>query len=220
MRYTPNRRLQSETRGAASGQNIQLGFVLALGGHNNFIYDYGKGGSLNGIMAVWDSWISNFFSLTSNTSSLVLLFDERDFINARNETPSVNDYIDNILIKNMGATPVDCVLDHHRGHAHAHKHASASAIAQSNKRLHGGTRKPPHGCSNHLQLDQGYNVYYIDVASPARPEQQPFVIFAGVHRFPIPEWAKGQNEDTLFIHWRPARLGRFKTNYGYVKMTK
>lgn len=214
MGYTMNRRVQSATLEAAQDESIQLAFILALGGHNNFIYDYGPGGSLNGIMSVWDSWVANFFSRTSNTSSLVLLFDERDFLN-QNETKSVDDYIDMILIKNMGASPVDCVQDH-RGN---NKHVQLRHSTRRHHGTHSAIRKPPHGCNNRLVLDQGYLVYYIDVATPTNPDQLPFVIFAGIHRFPVPEWARGQNEDTLFIHWRPSRLGRFKTNYGYVKMT-
>ena len=215
MGYTPNRRVQSQTVSLGEEQLLQLGFILALGGHNNFIYDYGPGGSLNGIMAVWDSWVTNFFSRSSNTTSLVLLFDERDFLN-QNETRSVNEYIDSILVRNMGASPVDCVANHHRGGA------SGKILAASGARRHGRghqQRQPPRGCRNQLALDQGYFVYYLDVASPGNPEQQPFIIFAGVHSFPMPAWAQGQSEDTLFIHWRPARIGRFKTNYGYVKMT-
>jgi hypothetical protein len=51
------------------------------------------------------------------------------------------------------------------------------------------------------------------------PNQQPFIIFAGLHTFQPPAWAKGQDEETLYIHFRPRRMGRFKTTYGYVKMT-
>jgi hypothetical protein len=36
----------------------------------------------------------------------------------------------------------------------------------------------------------------------------------------MPSWAAGQDEETLYIHWRPNRLNRrYPTNYGYVKMT-
>lgn len=210
MGYTPNRRLQSQTVSLAKEGFIQLGFVLALGAHSNQYYDYGPGGSLNGIMAVWDSWVDNFFSRTSNTSSLVLLFDERDFLR-QNDTRVVAEYIDSIVVRNMGATPVDCV--------HAHRGSGGGGGGVHQRRHPSTARKAPHGCRNEVQLDQGYRVYYLDVASAASPELLPFIIFAGVHRFPAPAWAQGQDEETLFVHWRPSRIGRFKTNYGYVKMT-
>jgi len=64
-------------------EKIHTAFILALGGHSagggTGIYNYGDYGALNGLMAVWDSWIDNYFSESSNTSSLILLFDERDF---------------------------------------------------------------------------------------------------------------------------------------------
>lgn len=56
MKYTPNRRIQRDTLVDSFNQNIQLGVVLALGGHNSIYYDYGPGGSINGLMAVWDTW--------------------------------------------------------------------------------------------------------------------------------------------------------------------
>lgn len=62
MAFTPNRRLQNETLQDAIDQNLQLGIILALGGHSNTHYDYGPFGSLNGLMSVWDSWAENFFS--------------------------------------------------------------------------------------------------------------------------------------------------------------
>jgi hypothetical protein len=50
--------------------------------------------------------------------------------------------------------------------------------------------------------------------------QKPLVIFVAVHKFPVPDWAKGQDEEALYVHWRPNRMNRrFPTNYGYVKMT-
>jgi hypothetical protein len=106
--YTPNRRRQEDTLNDAIRNHIQLGFVLVLGAHDSGAYNYGPGGSLNGIMGVWDSWVDNFFSYTSNSSSLVLLLDERDFRN-QNYTKSKGDYLDNIVVNNMGAKPVDCV---------------------------------------------------------------------------------------------------------------
>ena len=219
MGYTPNRRLQAQTVVLAREQLIQIGFVLALGAHSNQYYDYGPGGSLNGIMAVWDSWVDNFFSRASNTSSLVLLFDERDFLR-QNDTKVAAEYIDSIVMRNMGASPVDCVQSHRgSGGIQNVQRFQAGGHGSHGGKRHAGARKAPHGCKNELLLDQGYRVYYLDVASSTNPEQLPFIIFAGIHRFPIPDWAKGQDEETLFIHWRPSRIGRFKTNYGYVKMT-
>ena len=77
-----------------------------------------------------------------------------------------------------------------------------------------------------MQLDEGYRVYYIDVAAhpnATSPMQSPFVIFASVRNFPNPAWADvktDEDEDTLDVHWRPKGLpSRFNTNYAYVKMT-
>lgn len=76
------------------------------------------------------------------------------------------------------------------------------------------------GCSNELHLDQGYRLYYIDVATANSTNQQPLILFAAVHRFPAPEWAEKEDEEQLFTHWRPFRLNRrYPTNYAYVKMT-
>jgi hypothetical protein len=61
--YTPNRRRQSETLEDGHQQNLQLAIVLALGGHHSQYYDYGPSGSLNGLMAVWDSWIGIYLSI-------------------------------------------------------------------------------------------------------------------------------------------------------------
>jgi hypothetical protein len=108
MSYTPNRRLQTDTMALAKDHQIQLGFILVLGAHSNGIYNYGSGGSLNGLMSVWDSWVDNFFPLVSNSTSIVLLFDERDY-NHQNITKSKSDYIDRIVMKNMGAKPAECV---------------------------------------------------------------------------------------------------------------
>jgi hypothetical protein len=107
MVYTPNRRLQSDTVSSALEGNIQTGVILALGGHNGGPYDYGPAGSLNGLMSVWDSWRSYFFTETSNTTSLVLLLDERDFLH-QNITSVVGEYVDILVMKNMGASRVQC----------------------------------------------------------------------------------------------------------------
>ena len=81
-----------------------------MGGHNgdHGNYNYGSEGSLNGLLAVWDSWLQYFFSISSNTTSLLLFFDERDF-NASNVKRladsniqrSRKEYLDHILINNM-----------------------------------------------------------------------------------------------------------------------
>ena len=134
MKFTPNRRLQSETLADALHGALQLGgfymhtalpiafcslnskilVILAVGGHNgdHGNYNYGSEGSLNGLLAVWDSWLQYFFSVSSNTSSLVLLFDERDFnasnmkrINANETQRSRKEYLDHILINNMVCIP-------------------------------------------------------------------------------------------------------------------
>jgi hypothetical protein len=54
-------------------------------------------------------------------------------------------------------------------------------------------------------IDQGYRVYYIDVSTKENPNQKPFVIFAGTHVFPPPDWAKGQDEEKLYTEFRPRR---------------
>ena len=109
MAFTANRRLQDVSINDAESGNLQLGVILALGGHSSGHYDYGPAGSLNGLMAVWDSWKEYFFAQTSNTSSLVLLLDERDFLH-QNISKSVGNYLDILLVKNMGASPVDCAV--------------------------------------------------------------------------------------------------------------
>eukprot|EP00596_Hydrurales_sp_CCMP1899_P002306 CAMPEP_0119038334 /NCGR_PEP_ID=MMETSP1177-20130426/7190_1 /TAXON_ID=2985 /ORGANISM="Ochromonas sp, Strain CCMP1899" /LENGTH=280 /DNA_ID=CAMNT_0007000781 /DNA_START=699 /DNA_END=1538 /DNA_ORIENTATION=- len=75
-------------------------------------------------------------------------------------------------------------------------------------------------CTSTVLLDQGYEVYHINVATPAHPYRQPLVIFASVHKFPAPEWAKDKDEEALYKDWKPFKLNRrYPTNYGYVKMT-
>ena len=231
MSYTNNRRSQAATKEDAHKQRLQLAFVLALGGHSNQYYDYGKGGSLNGLLAVWDSWLENFFSRVSNSSSIVLLLDERDF-NRQNHTRSRRAYADLVVAKNMGARPVDCVSVR-SGRARRSRGSSSSggaAVAESGRRSllpssAAGRRQRPPECGSHaLDLDQGYFVYSVDFSHEANASyrhefQKPFLIFASVHRFEPPEWARGQDEEQLYVHWRPWRMGRFKTNYGYVKMT-
>ena len=80
MAYTPNRRPQEDTLLDAHLQKLQLAFVVALGGHRMGGYNYGASGSINGLGAVWDSWTDHFMARTSNTTSLILLLDERDFL--------------------------------------------------------------------------------------------------------------------------------------------
>jgi len=66
-------------------------------------------------------------------------------------------------------------------------------------------------------------VYFFDVANSKRSPgrgSEPFLVFASVYSFPRPDWAKGEDEDALDIHWRPFRLPkRFNTNYAYTKLT-
>lgn len=149
MAFTANRRAQDVSINEAALGNLQLGVILALGGHSSGHYDYGPAGSLNGLMAVWDSWKENFFSQTSNTSSLVLLLDERDFLH-QNVTNSVADYLDILLIKNMGAVAVDCAVlsDRTVGFAYNEGPSSTVPIRQNNP-------PQPQRCNNKLAgLDQ------------------------------------------------------------------
>lgn len=206
--------------------------ILAVGGHggDHGKYDYGPFGSVNGLMGVWDSWLDNFFSRTSNTTSLVLLFDERDY-RKQSLAKTTHDYLDSIVMHNMGAQAVDCVRlrssssDHHGHKTHprqglATEEAALNAVGH---RSHLSNRD----CSNFLALDSGYRLYYIDVASSSSsnsstvsPYQQPLIIFAAVHSFPAPLWASNKDEEVLFSTWKPWRLpGRYPTNYAYVKMT-
>lgn len=218
MKYTPNRKLQNLTL----YDSLQLGFVVALGGHSNGIYDYGKFGALNGLMSVWDSWMDNYFSLASNSSSLIVLFDERDY-HRLNFSSSKSEYLDSIAINNMGAKPVDCVRLRHTTNGHEANTAYSSARIDNDKL----SKYIQKGCSNDLHLDQNYKVYFIDVKSSDNNtdnlNDQPVFLFAAVHKFPPPEWASGINmteEDKLYSDWRPGRLRRaFQTNYGYVKLT-
>ena len=81
--------------------------------------------------------------------------------------------------------------------------------------------RPVHmqGYSNELNTDQGYRVYYIDVAAKVSNisiDQKPFIIFASLYRFPMPKWAMSdiasgkllKDEETLFKTWKPFRLNR------------
>eukprot|EP01039_Chlorochromonas_danica_P010022 gene10022-11083_t len=194
LTYTPNRKLPKEVVPAARRERSRLAIVLAVGGHSDSHYNYGPGGSINGLMAVWDSWMDNFFSVTSNTTSLILLFDERDF-RRQNHTRSKELYLNNIVMSNMGGKPVDCL------------------------RMKGALSHKADACSNELYLDQGYRVYYIPTNDTSY--QKPLIIFAGVHLFPPPFWVKSvEEEEELFKSWKPWRLNRrYPTNYGYVKMT-
>jgi hypothetical protein len=228
MGYTPNRRMQNETGVAANLEQLQLAFVLALGGHEYDLYNYGNGGSLNGLTAVWDSWVENFFSRTSNSTSLVLLLDERDF-NKQNHTRNKEKYVDILLRDNLGAVPVECVNMHPNKKGHVHT-GSLTTERRSHRPREGAGGGAGGGagagaggkCDNKVHLDQTYYVYSYDVrrSGNSTKAQAPLVVFVAVHSFPRPAWADGQDEDTLFIHWRPTRLPkRFATNYGYTKMT-
>jgi hypothetical protein len=275
MSYTPNRRPQSETLLDAMEEKLQTAFTVVLGGHRHGGYDYGPSGSLNGLGAVWDSWVDRFFTHTSNTTSFIFLLDEREFL-AQNYTTSKQRYMDSIFVDNLGFSPVDCIRrhgvskkeisisedirtatgtttgkrklgarerhnhnhNHNQNHNHMHKmnnnHVGGNGFGSK-----GGKREiriPPLGCTNELNnIDQGYRVYYLDVASNHLPtkskekiagkvssKQAPFIIFTSVYKFPMPKWAleSDKSEDYLDIHWRPNRLNkRFNTNYAYTKLT-
>jgi hypothetical protein len=218
MSYTPNRLPYPRAIDDAMNQVLQTGFVLAVGGHSNTHYDYGKYGSLNGLLAVWDSWVDNFFSVTSNTSSLILLLDERDF-NRLNLSTTKKGYLDNILVNNMNAKPVDCARFARRPHLKHHytekwKHSDLIEESQIAKTIH-------MGCSNEVKLDQIYHIYYVDLPINATTgwKPLPLIIFASVFRFPPPKWAENKDEEELYATWRPAHIKPLITNYGYVKLT-
>ena len=145
MAYNSNRRLQSSSIPEAEDNKLRLGIILALGGGAK---------TLNGIMSVWDSWINNFFSKTSETTSLILLLDERDFRNF-NLTKSVSEYIDILLVKNMGATPIKCAVLGEKfvgfsGNGNSSGHASHSKNVPKHVHKH-----IPKKCNNKLAgLDQ------------------------------------------------------------------
>lgn len=207
MSYTPNRRLQNATLGLAEAHSLQTAYVVVLGGQDIF----GLNGPINMVVAAWDSWVKYFLPAVSNHSALVLLFDERDY---RKQTHSntTEAYLDNILIRNFGARPVDCV---HRSEAsdkspvdgnHSHHHAAH--------------------CSYILHLDCKYSVYSYPVNhttfdsstnTTTHHPTRPFLIFAAVHHFPPPAWAKNEDEEKLFTSWH---LPMFPLPlYAYVKMT-
>lgn len=72
------------------------------------------------------------------------------------------------------------------------------------------------GCTNKLDLDQTYYVYYYNHL----PNQTvPLIIFASVYRFPKPVWAMNHNEDQLDLTWKPRKLPDSKATYSYVKLT-
>jgi hypothetical protein len=235
--YTPNRRKQADTVEAANMEQLQLAFVLAMGAHQDGVYDYGKGGSKNGLVAVWDSWAEHFFSRTSNTTSIILLLDERDF-NRQNHTRSKERYLDSLVVDNMGAVPVECVKQQQQQHhpnPHPNQHGGSLTRPLRHNKAASGSRRHANNCGNRLQLDQTYQVYSYDFGDSRAPSgdgemgdtstsagqaQAPLIIFAAVQHFPRPAWAEGEDEDTLYIHWRPKGLPpRFNTNYGYTKMT-
>lgn len=228
MYFTPNRQLQEDSIADAKNQDLQACIILALGAHSaQPHYDYGPAGSLNGLMSVWDSWLDNFFSEVANTTSLVMLLDERDFKN-QNITASKATYVDMILRGNMGMQPASCVsLEPRTPHGASHTLRQKGAHKHQFHHTHCVT---PRGSpeSNFLDLDQGYYVYYYDYASMSEnatlahraAHDRPLTVFVSLHAFPRPEWAMDQDEEHLFIHWRPRRLNRrYPTNYGYVKMT-
>jgi hypothetical protein len=158
MVYTPNRRLQSDTVSSALEGNVQTGVILALGGHNG-LYDFGPAGSLNGLMSVWDSWRSYFFTETSNTTSLILLLDERDFQH-QNITREVGEYVDILLMKNMGASRVQCASASERRIVDVGSvktdNSKLDSSAEKNKNKNKSSKPDiPKACSNVLgSLDQ------------------------------------------------------------------
>lgn len=179
MSFTPNRRTQETTLHDALQQRLKLAVVLAVGGHSDSHYNYGPGGSVNGLMAVWDSWLEYFFSPLSNTTSLVLLFDERDY-KRQNISTNKKDYLDTILMKNMGAELADCAhirargaTGHHGNNHHGHFRGyrnnivSTQQIVGSNTATTAVSASSPHssvlGCSADLNIDDGYRVYFIDI---------------------------------------------------------
>ncbi len=223
MTYSPNRRVQSATIHDAELQRLQLAFAVVLGGHREGNYDYGGSGSLNGLASVWDTWVDKFFSVTSNTTSFIFFLDEKDFLR-QNYTKSKERYMDSVFVDNLGMSPVDCVrIGHAKG-----GHGPDGNIKNTGHNVHHHRshplreiRSPPPGCTNELRLDQGYRVYYLDMASiTGHNEQLPFIAFVSIWNFPRPQWANDQDEDHLEIHWRPFRLPkRFNTNYAYAKLT-
>jgi hypothetical protein len=244
LNYTPNRRPQQETLEDSINEKLQLAFVLALGAHQDGVYNYGEGGSMNGLLSVWDSWVENFFAVTSNTTSLILVLDERDF-NKQNHTRSKARYMDILAIDNLGGTPVRCINHRNRtrkgftGGNGLRNNVFHSGVSSFRKQVrldhnHGINRIDPNAgdnggnnhhrhsaCGNVLHLDSVYQVYSIDMSPYTnKTNQAPLLVFVTVYAFPIPEWAQDQDEDTLYIHWRPRGLPpRFSTNYGYTKMT-
>ena len=244
MTYTPNRRVQASTVDDAAAQRLQLAFTVVLGGHRDGSYNYGASGSLNGLAGVWDSWVDHFFTHTSNTTSFIFLLEEKEFL-LQNYTTSKERYMDSIFVDNLGMSRVECVrqhghsiadsdgrsdggvlFGHHRRRLNPHHHRSQSSHGHGGSHGDGtGThmkdiRPAPPGCTNELKLDQGYRVYYLDVATETNPHQAPIVVFASIHKFVKPDWAKDEDEEHLEIHWRPFRLPkRFNTNYAYTKLT-
>lgn len=185
----------------------------------------------------------------SNTTSLILVLDERDFLK-QNHTHSKARYMDILAIDNLGATPVKCI--HHRMKKHASSSTSRNNVFHSGvssfrkhvriEHPHGGgvggssstsggsgggggndgnVHKHSKACGNVLKLDNQYQVYSLDLGPYTNTTNQaPLLIFVTVYAFPVPEWARDQEEDTLYVHWRPKGLPpRFNTNYGYTKMT-
>ena len=154
-------------------------------------------------------------------------------------------YLDSIFVDNLGLKPVDCAIQRApRAHASSGSSRGGGGTGRDSKRAmpgnHNHNHNRPHGgahaddktsahtrpvaCSTHLlELDAGYKVYYLDVASSKYSlgkASEPFIVFASVYAFPKPRWAEHEDEDTLDIHWRPFRLPkRFNTNYAYTKLT-
>ena len=101
-----------------------------------------------------------------------------------------------ILIKNMGAKPVEC--------AHYRKRLGVRSLNNALNRDKQLAKYKSHGCSNELALDQGYRVYSIDVShskniSNDQIYQQPLLIFASVYQFPKPAWVEASKQDEVRV---------------------
>lgn len=148
--------------------------------------------SVNQLLSAWDTWTDHFYSMVSNTTSLMLLFDELSY----DGRMSRNEHLDSIVIKNMGAVLVDCLQP-----SSAPTEAAGAAGCAADGMLH---------------LDQGYRVYAN--AFPAAAHAQPLIIFAALHRFAPPAWLSASAELALLNKWKPPHVS-IPGGYEYTKMT-
>ena len=213
LSHTPNRRLQTSTIEDASKKLLQTAIVLPLGGR----IKSGKSLSINGFLLVWDSWVNHFFSQNSDTTSLILLIDERDFFKQTSlKTPK--EFIDNLLVSQMGAMPVQQI----RIHSATSKKSIQLIPSLSNvifpiKSSKFTYDKQGEGSYsyNMLQLDSNYYVYSVN---PASATNTPLLIFVSIHKFPMPTWAKVKNlnEETLYTSFKSS-LAKVYSSYAYIK---